>query len=194
MGGHAVTMLRLAGGAALRVAARTQPAGLLSQAARLAVPRNFAKLPKAVPQQAIRLDQPRSLHDELVAATDDKTARKLQKMTESIAKRLREPGFVVKLVAFRDLHGLTDPQLVTLCNRNSVAFRLGGPEFTAAMKALRVDYGMNTKQLVTFMNDGTAARLGKPDFDAAMKALFAEYDMSTEQLVTFMCDGVAARL
>merc|ERR1712166_1123190 len=167
----AVTMLRLVGGAALRAAARTQPAGLLSQAARLTVPRNFAKLPKAVPQQAIRLDQPRSLHDELVAATDDKTARKLQKMTESIAKRLREPGFVVKLVAFRDLHGLTDPQLVTLCSRNSVAVRLGSPEFDAAMKALCADCGMNTKQLVTFMTNGVAFRLGKPEFDAALKAL-----------------------
>merc|ERR1712166_1660572 len=171
MGGHAVTMLRLAGGAALRVAARTQPAGLLSQAARLAVPRNFAKLPKAVPQQAIRLDQPRSLHDELVAATDDKTARKLQKKIGSIAKRLREPGFVQKLVAFRDLHGLTDPQLVTLCNRNSVAVRLGSPEFDAAMKVKRAEYDMSTEQLVTFMTNGTAARLGKPEFDAAVKAL-----------------------
>jgi hypothetical protein len=92
-------------------------------------------------------------------------------MTGSIGSRLREPGYVRTLIAFRDLHGLTLAQLVTLCGRSSVAVRLGQPEFDAAMKALRVEYSMSTQQLVTFMVDGVSARLGEPEFDGAVRVM-----------------------
>ena len=145
---------------------------------------------------AIRVDQPDLLHD-LAAATDHDgtTARKLLNSKNlSIARIRRQQDFVRTLVAFRDLHGLTQPQLVSLCGRNSVACRLGRPEFVDAVEALRDGYGMDTKQLVTFMRDGVAARLGQLEFDDAVKALRDKYGMSTQHLAMLMCDGVASRL
>jgi len=208
-------MMAHVGRAALRVASHSFvapswsscPIGLVTRAAALGTPRNFAMLSAALPQAGSNEDllvtttQVQLSEDEagkileiLIAETDDKTATKLQQ--SSVENRLCEPGFIEKLVTFRDLHGLTHPQLVRLCNRHSVAMRLGTPEFDDALMALRDDdkHGLTIKQLVKIVNDGVAVRLGTPEFDDALKALRDEYSLDTEQLVKIVSDGVAARL
>ena len=129
------------GWAARTIAGRVQPANLAARAVGFDLPRSFGKLPTA----AIQFKQSGSLLHDLAAATDETTARKLHESTRSgIAKLRRDPDFVEKLVAFQALHGVTNAQLVTLCNRSSVTARMFAPAFNDAIIAVCEEHSMST--------------------------------------------------